>query len=42
MWLKKHELAVRSEMLKVLADTPEEEVRRSKVRKTAKAAYRRH
>lgn len=26
MWLKKHELAVRSEMLKVLADTPEEEV----------------
>jgi flagellar FliL protein len=26
MWLKKHELAVRSEMLKVLADTPEEDV----------------
>lgn len=26
MWLKKHELAIRSEMLKVLADTPEEDV----------------
>ena len=26
MWLKKHELAVRSAMLNVLADTPEEEV----------------
>lgn len=26
MWLKKHELAVRSEMLKVLADTPEEDI----------------
>ena len=26
MWLKKHELAILSEMLKVLADTPEEEV----------------
>ncbi|MBB3956552.1 flagellar basal body-associated FliL family protein [Novosphingobium sediminicola] len=26
MWLKKHELAIRSEMLAVLADTPEEEV----------------
>lgn len=26
MWLKKHELAIRSEILVVLADTPEEEV----------------
>jgi len=26
MWLKKHELAIRSEMLKVLADTPEEDI----------------
>lgn len=26
MWLKKHELAVRSEILKVLADTPEEDI----------------
>ena len=26
MWLKKHELAVRSAMLAVLADTPEEEI----------------
>jgi len=26
MWLKKHELAIRSEVLKVLADTPEEDV----------------
>ena len=26
LWLKKHELAVRSAMLAVLADTPEEEV----------------
>lgn len=25
MWLKKHELALRSEILEVLADTPEEE-----------------
>ncbi len=26
MWLKKHELAIRSEMLAVLADTPEEDI----------------
>jgi len=26
MWLKKHELAIRSAMLAVIADTPEEEV----------------
>lgn len=26
LWMKKHELAIRSEMLSVLADTPEEEV----------------
>jgi flagellar FliL protein len=26
MWLKKHELAIRSRMLEVLADTPEEDV----------------
>jgi flagellar FliL protein len=26
MWMKKHELAIRSEMLSVIADTPEEEV----------------
>jgi len=26
MWLKKHELAARSEILSVLSDTPEEEV----------------
>ncbi|MFA7604407.1 MAG: flagellar basal body-associated FliL family protein [Novosphingobium sp.] len=26
MWIKKHELAIRSELLEVLADTPEEEV----------------
>jgi flagellar FliL protein len=25
MWVKKHELAIRSEMLVVLADTPEED-----------------
>jgi len=26
LWLKKHELAIRSEILKVLADTPEEDI----------------
>ena len=26
MWLKKHELAIRSAMLNVLADTPEEDI----------------
>ena len=26
MWLKKHELAIRSAMLEVLADTPEEDI----------------
>jgi flagellar FliL protein len=26
MWIKKHELAIRSGMLEVLADTPEEDV----------------
>ena len=26
MWVKKHELAIRSELLAVLADTPEEDV----------------
>ncbi|NBC37515.1 flagellar basal body-associated protein FliL [Novosphingobium sp. FSY-8] len=42
MWLKKHELAMRSEILAVLADTPEEEIHsiegKEKMRKRLTAA----
>jgi hypothetical protein len=34
MWLKKHELAVRSAMLSVLADTPPTISKRSRARKS--------